>query len=325
MSQYNEGIRTFTANGALGAHIRVKITSASTTTPPQVEVAGSGEQHIGTTEYAVADTGIVAVRLRGHGGTIRMIAAEALAVGATLYGAAAGKVKDTSAGSAIGYSLEEATADGDIIEVVEDAILSTTAATVSIADAGTFTSETTVEGALQELYQNAISVQGFIPVPLHILRETTTLNVGNIAANGGLLASDTTPVLAAINGATDGCQVVTWVASNNDQVTFQTPLPPDLDLTADIVVHFRFKSGGTTNAVGFTLASYFNEGDTAVADTSETNQTTTYAEKIATIAAADVGAGGQTLTIGLTPAAHTTDTMVLSAIWIEYKRKLVTT
>jgi hypothetical protein len=61
-----------------------------------------------------------------------------------------------------------------------------------------------------------------------------------------------------------------------------------------------------------------------VADTSETNQTATYAEKIATIAAADVPAGAQTLTVGLTPAAHTTDIMYLTALWIEYKKKLMT-
>ena len=59
-------------------------------------------------------------------------------------------------------------------------------------------------------------------------------------------------------------------------------------------------------------------------DTSETNQTATWAEKIATIAAADVPSGAQTLTVGLTPAAHTTDIMYLSAVWIEYKKKIMT-
>ncbi|MFH2098180.1 MAG: hypothetical protein ABIJ95_01625, partial [Pseudomonadota bacterium] len=86
----------------------------------------------------------------------------------------------------------------------------------------------------------------------------------------------------------------------------------------------RIVSGGTTNAVGFTVDSWFNEGDTKVTDTSGTNQTATWAEKTATIAAADVPAGAQTMTVSLTPVAHTTDTLALSAAWLEYKTALRT-
>jgi hypothetical protein len=321
---FNEGIRTFTANGAIAAFQRVKLTAASATTPPQVEVAGAGEQHIGIAEYGVADTLPVSVKLRTYPGTHEGIAREVLAVGATLYGAATGGVKDTSDGTAIGVALQAATADGDIIEFIDFTVISTLASAISIADAGTFTSAATVEAALQELYQNAISVQGFIPVSLMSLREVSTMAVGNIAANGGVLASDTTPVLAPINGATDGCQTVSWVASNNDVVAFQVALPPDIDDAADLVIHFRIKSAGTTNAVGFTVSCWINESDTKVDLTSTTNQTATWAEKIATLTAADVPSGAQTITVGLTPVAHTTDIMYLSAIWIEYKTLIKT-
>jgi len=322
---YNEGIRTFTANGAITDKARVKLTSASTTVPVQVELAGAGEQHIGIAEFAAADGTLLSVKLRTYPGTHEGVATEALAVGAILYGAAAGGVKDTSDGTAIGISLEEATASGDIIEFIDFTVISTTADSVSQADAGNFTSAATVEAALQELYQNAISVQGFIPIPLATLREAAAFAVGNIAANGGLLASDTTPVLGpATASPLDGCQVVTWAASNNDPVIFQIPLPPDLDDAADIVIHTRIKSAGTTNAVGFTCDAYFNEGDTLVEDTGETNQTATWAEKIITIAAADVPAGAQTLSVSLTPAAHTTNAMYMSALWIEYKTKIKT-
>jgi hypothetical protein len=156
------------------------------------------------------------------------------------------------------------------------------------------------------------------------LREASSMAVGAIAAACGVLGSDTTPILKPINGATDGCQNIEWVESNNDPVIFQVPLPPDLDDEADIVVHTRVKSAGTTDAVGFTVDSWFNEGDTKVVDTSETNQTATWAEKITTIAAADVPAGAQTLTVSLTPVAHTTDHMYLSAVWLEYKTKIKT-
>lgn len=189
---------------------------------------------------------------------------------------------------------------------------------VGIEDASSYWTGTDGEAVLDEIGQHIVSAQKFIPIPLHSLRETTNFDVSNIAANGGLLASDTTPVMDAINAATDGCQRLLWASSNNDQVVFQIPLPPDLDVASDIVIHHRIVSGGTTDAVGFTVASFFNEGDTSISDTSGTNQTTTYAEVTTTIAAADVPSGAQTLTVGLTPVGHTTDTMAMSAVWIEY-------
>ncbi len=161
---------------------------------------------------------------------------------------------------------------------------------------------------------------GFIPIPLMSLRETSSLDVGNLAAHGGILASDSTPILEAINAATDGAQRVHWAAGNNDQVTFQTALPPDFDASKDLELHARLASGGTTDAVALTLASYFGEADTAVADTSASNQTTTFAEKIATIAAVDIPDDPQTFTCGLTPVTHATDAMYLTALWLEYTR-----
>jgi len=321
---YNDGIRSFTASGALAQYVRVKATSGSTTTPPEVEVAGLGEQHIGYAWRTAVDGAIVSVKMRNASGTAQAIASEAITEGATIYGAALGYVKDTSSGSAIGVALAAATASGDVIEIVDFTVMSTTAGGVSIADSGNFTTEATAEGAIQEIYQSIVSAQSFIPIPIISLREATTFDVGAISVNGGILASDTTPILEAINGGTDGCQRVSWVASGVDQVIFQTPLPPDINLDKDVVVHFRIASSSTTDAVGFTVESFFNEADSKVSDTSTTNQTATYAEKIATIAAADVPAGAQTLTVGLTPVAHTTDAMYLTACWIEYTSSLRT-
>jgi hypothetical protein len=264
------------------------------------------------------------VKLRTAEGTHEGVATETFAVGDILYGAAAGGIKDSAAGTAIGIALEAATGVGDIVEFIDFTVISTTAATISIADSGGFTGQTTVEAALQEIYQNSVTTQGFIPIPLVTLREVSSLAVGDIAANGGLLASDTTPILAPINGATNGCQTVAWAASNNDVVMFQTALPPDLDDAADLIIHTRTKSAGTTNAVGFVCTSWFNEADTVQSDTGETNQTTGWLEKIITIDAGDVPVGAQTLTVALTPAAHTTDILYLSAIWIEYKTKILT-
>ena len=322
---YSTLTKTFMAYEALLANRMVKIKSGTTTDPPQVEYADAGENPIGVTEFGVAINEPVNIRPLNNPGTfeITAIVNSSIVRGTVLYSANDGKVSDASTGSVVGVALQPA-ASGAIIEVLIDQRKNTTAAGTSIADAGSFTLAATVEAALAEIYQDIFSIQQFLPVPLNSLRETATFNVGNIAANGGLLASDTTPVLSAINGATDGCQILAWAASNNDQVVFQTPLPPDIDLTKDIVLHCRLKSAGINNAVGFTVDSFFDEGDTKVIDATSTNQTATWAEKTAIIAAADLPATAQTLTIGLTPAAHTTDIMYCSAIWLEYTRAIRT-
>lgn len=209
------------------------------------------------------------------------------------------------------------------------------AAAITIADGGNFTSETTAEGALQELYQNAISIQGWIPVPLTALRESVSNDIASITAAasgstvtfsgyGSLLHKTTTPILEFTNGDTDSALRLNWAASNSDPVVFQTPLPPDLDTTADLVIHFRAASAGVTNSPVISADTFFNEGDTKVEDDSAAVTGTTPAEYIITIdGGADLPAGAQTMTVELTPGAHTTDKLYIFAVWIEYKRKLV--
>lgn len=322
---YSESSKTFMAGAALAANRLVKIKSGTTMDPPEVEYTGAGEDAIGCTEYAAASGSPVNIRLLNNPGTFPLCAtiSSAIGRGTVLYAAASGKVSDASTGSVVGVALEVAS-EGEIIECAIHPRKPTTAAGTTITDTGNFTATETVEAALAEIYQDLKSAKNFIPIPLTALREASTFNVANAAGNGGILASDTTPILSAINGATDGCQQLAWAASNNDQVIFQVALPPDLDDTADLILHTRIKSAGTTDAVGFTVDSFFNEGSSKVTDTTETNQTATWAEKIATIAAADVPSGAQTMTVGLTPVAHTTDVMYCSAVWLEYKRTIRT-
>lgn len=175
-----------------------------------------------------------------------------------------------------------------------------------------------IGNAGQRALKALVTRKQMIGFPLNTFREATAFDVANIAANGGVLASDSTPLLEGINGATDGCQRLVWAASNNDQIVNSVPLPLDLDTSKNIELHVRIASGGTTDAVGFTVASFFNEADTSVADSTTTNQTVSYLEKVAVIAASDIPEGAQTLSIGLTPVAHTTDTLNLTAAWLEY-------
>lgn len=306
----NEGKRTYLAGEALAVNRHVKVETGTVTTPPEVVYADAGEQHIGVTEFAVADGDPITIRLRTYPGTVEVTAAGAFSVADVLYAANDGKVDDASSGSAIGIAHEEATADGDIVEMIPFAVLSTTAATVSVADAGGIITGVTAEAALAETFVHVQSAQKFIPIPLFAVYESD-------ATNATILTGATTPVLDMANGDTDSGLVLTWVASNSDAIIFQTPLPPDLDVASDVVVHFRATSGGATDTPTVAADSYFDEGDTKVEDTSAALGAAV-AENVITIDAADVPAGAQTFTCELTPGAHTTDTVVISAIWIEY-------
>ena len=119
MRGLNEGPLTFTAGEALAQFRRVKLKSGSTTVPLQVEYADANEKSIGYTETAADSGALVAIRTHNMPGNRIAVASEALAALAVIYGAADGKVSDTSTSAAtVGVALEAATADGDQIEIL---------------------------------------------------------------------------------------------------------------------------------------------------------------------------------------------------------------
>lgn len=120
MSQYSDhNYKTFTADEAIAVHLRVKLDSDG-----KVTVAGLTDKEIGTAVTPSAAAGeTISVKLRTGAGTHKMVAIEPLAVGATVYTEANGKVQDTAASTSfqVGIALEAAGADGDIIEVLYNA------------------------------------------------------------------------------------------------------------------------------------------------------------------------------------------------------------
>ena len=119
--------RTFVASAAIDQFLRVKLSSG------QLAAAGADDIDIGTLEEeAFASGDVRAVRLASATGTRKMVASEAISLGAKVYGAASGKIADTGSGRTIGIALEAATADGDIIEVLYDPTL--VGATIQFAE-----------------------------------------------------------------------------------------------------------------------------------------------------------------------------------------------
>jgi hypothetical protein len=114
--QYDSGTKTFVADAAIAQFARVVFESDG-----RVVTAGLTEVGIGiaqTPAFAAGDA--ISVKLYNSGGTFKMRASEALAVGATLYTESDGEVQDTAQATAVPFAqaLEAATADGDIIECV---------------------------------------------------------------------------------------------------------------------------------------------------------------------------------------------------------------
>jgi hypothetical protein len=202
-------------------------------------------------------------------------------------------------------------------------LASTDADEIAIADTGNFTAATEVETALQEIYQHLLSAKGiFIPLSLHQFREVDANgDVGNIAANGGLLASDTTPIM---RGNAAETSEIYWAASNSDPISTQVPLPPDFNGAADVKVELWVYSG-TTDAASMVVETGWDGGALVsdAADDSGTKSATLHKLEV-TVAAGDIPNTARLLTLELTPPAHTTDGIGLLGVAINGKRALLT-
>jgi hypothetical protein len=117
-STFNEGFLSYLAGEALEAYRRVKIKSGTAASPPEVVYADAGEAFIGVTTRPAPSGGVVAVKGPNDAGSFLLCAANSLAVGAVLYGAADGKVSDTVSGSPQFMARMAATGDGHVIEGV---------------------------------------------------------------------------------------------------------------------------------------------------------------------------------------------------------------
>jgi hypothetical protein len=117
MAEMNaNGFKAFTASAAISQFARVKVASDGT-----VAAAGLAEKEIGTAQNAAFASGdIVNVKLSSAPGTHKMIAKEAIAIGARLYTEAGGKIQDTAETTSfqVGIALTAAGAENDIIEVL---------------------------------------------------------------------------------------------------------------------------------------------------------------------------------------------------------------
>lgn len=159
---------------------------------------------------------------------------------------------------------------------------------------------------------------GYIPIYLNTLREMSANDYQNLAAHGGILASDSTPVID-ITG-TSGRARVTWAAGNTDTLAISVPVPPDLDASADVLVKLIGVMGGGTDTPAMTVAYDFFASSTSNGSVSSSAFSSAFSEATATIPSANVKASPASLGLFLTPGTHATDALNLYAAWIEYTK-----
>jgi hypothetical protein len=185
---------------------------ATTTTPPAIATALD----------TVASGGTLAAELFSSGGSLKMIAAEAITVGSRVYQAAAGKVADTVAGAYMGVALDAASADGDVIEV----LLPQPGEAQSIGHYRAFTADATLGVSLNGFTITNLAASGTITLTLPTgvpagtwfrfgVQAAQQLRI-KAAASDALMIAGTTSADAAYAWADDEGESVVFVADTNN-------------------------------------------------------------------------------------------------------------
>jgi len=252
-------------------------------------------------------------------------------------GLAATTTNDIFCGVIAGYidtthvwvDIEPAIRRADVVTHIEDATAAHAASAVSVLDSGEFTGEDDVEAALAEIYQSLLTAKGIIQVPMPVI---TNAGVALAAFSDG----DSTVPGYCVTAKGLG---IRW---NNHAtpgaVGSKVIVPPDADVTANMVLHILAAKTGATeaDATKFTVGAYNNDvaalydaddtfgGDTTAMTGNATAKTVQ--EVTLTLALANLTAYPAAIELTIQPKAGTlgTDDVILLASWIEYKKKLLT-
>jgi predicted RecA/RadA family phage recombinase len=164
--------------------------------------------------------------------------------------------------------------------------------------------------------------KGTVQLDITSLREIASNDTQALAAHGGLLASDSDPSLARVNGATDKALRVIWdTAADTDEVQFPpVALPQDLDSATDVTIHLLMAMEAANDTPIVDVQVFNGLGDTEMGGATAAVTGTTITEYTVTIANANIGTIPGFLNIALVPGAHETDALYLYAAWIEYTR-----
>lgn len=194
---------------------------------------------------------------------------------------------------------------------------------VGYQDVNSKTAAANVGAALDEIYVDRLSTsRGMVPIPLSSWRIVgATGDVGNIAAIGGVMASNSDPTLEG--EATTNSWVIKWAANSVVPIGVSIPLPPDFDGAGDAYLEVSIFSG-TTDAASLSAASSW-DGGSEVSDAFDDSGTKSATRHllVCTIDKADIPNSSTHATFRLTPPAHSTNAINLAMSRLRYTPKLL--
>ncbi|MBN2060708.1 MAG: hypothetical protein JW882_09870 [Deltaproteobacteria bacterium] len=225
--------------------------------------------------------------------------------------------------------IEPAIKQADVATHIADGSGAHAASAISIADAGTFTDQTEVEAALQEIYQSLLSAQGIINIPMPTI---TDAGAALAAFSDG---ADPTPGFCV---TAKGLGIRWNNHATPTPVGTKVLVPPDADITANMTLHILAAKTGATgaDATKFTVVAYNNVvdalydadadfgGDTDAMTGDATAKTVQHVTL--TLALANLAAYPAAMELTIQPKDGTlgTDDVIMLAAWITYTKKLLT-
>lgn len=226
--------------------------------------------------------------------------------------------------------IEPAIRQADVATHIADTSAAHSASAISIADVGTFTPQTEMEAALQEIYQSLLTAKGIIPISLpHITSAGVALAAftSEDQATGGYCVTAKGLGIRWNNHATPGPAVGSKVM-----------VPPDMNITANAVLHILAAKTGATlgDATKFTVEAFNNvvgaayDADTDFGGDTDAmvgNATAKNVQHLTlTLALANLAAYPSAIELTIKPKNGVlgTDDVIMLAAWIEYQKKLLT-
>jgi hypothetical protein len=225
--------------------------------------------------------------------------------------------------------IEPAIRQADVATHIADTDGAHSASAISVTDSGTFTTADDVEEALAEIYQHLKSAKGVIQIPTPVFTDAgaalAAFADGDSAVPGYCVTAKGLGIRWN-NHATPGA------------VGSKVIVPPDADITANMVLHILAAKIGATvgDATKFTVGAFNNVKDAAY-DADSTfggdtgamvgDDTTKHVQEVTlTLALANLTAYPAAIELTIKPKDGTLgmDDVIMLAAWIEYKKKLLT-
>lgn len=164
-----------------------------------------------------------------------------------------------------------------------------------------------------------------VGIELSSFREVTTAGaVGDATANGGLLASNSTPVFG-VESTTEAWAII-WAAGNSDIIQTSVPLPDDFDGREDALLELEVLTdntgGGSIEAGTFSVLTSWNNAAQVTDTATDSTPATTVHTVTARVSAADIPDNARFVNIQLVLGTHANDPVHLLAARLKYLPKV---